>query len=146
MTTALRALIAIIALLTGVAAGLVDGVSAATTPIGLAYLTMPLALSSSMMPTDLARKQIAQGAEGLALVLDDLVGDVAEPGIGDGERGKLAGMLGLIDRPRQRADRFVGALLADVAEACERCARAPHHLVNDRLVVELSPAISRPQS
>ncbi len=48
---ALRPLSAIIALLTGVAAGLVDGVTAATTPTGLAYLTMPRAASSSMTPT-----------------------------------------------------------------------------------------------
>src|SRR3546814_1202569 len=40
---ALRPLIAIIALLTGVAAGLVEGLTAPTTPTGLAYLTMPFA-------------------------------------------------------------------------------------------------------
>ena len=55
MITALRPLTAIIALLTGVADGLVDGVIAATTPTGLAHLTRPLALSSSMMPTVLTR-------------------------------------------------------------------------------------------
>ena len=53
--TALAPLTAIIALLTGVADGLVDGATAATTPTGLAYLTMPSALSSSMTPTVLAR-------------------------------------------------------------------------------------------
>ena len=52
---ALPPLIAIIALLTGVAPGLVDGVMAATTPTGLAYLTMPRFLSSSMIPTVLTR-------------------------------------------------------------------------------------------
>ena len=51
MMMALRPLIANIALLTGVAPGLVEGVIAATTPTGLAYLTMPRAVSSSMMPT-----------------------------------------------------------------------------------------------
>ena len=55
MTIALRPLIAIIALFTGVAPGLVDGVMAATTPTGLAYLTMPRFLSSSTMPTDFTR-------------------------------------------------------------------------------------------
>ena len=53
--TALRPFSAIIALLMGVAAGLVEGAMAATTPTGLAYLTIPLALSSSMTPTVLAR-------------------------------------------------------------------------------------------
>ena len=67
MMMALPPLIAIIALLTGVAPGLVEGVMAQTTPTGLAYLTMPSFLSSSMMPTDLDPHQIAQGPEGLAL-------------------------------------------------------------------------------
>ena len=52
MMTALRPLTAIIALLTGVAAGLVEGVSAATTPTGFAYLTMPRSASSSITPTE----------------------------------------------------------------------------------------------
>jgi len=51
--TALRPLTAIIDLLTGVAAGLVAGVSAATTPTGFAYLTMPRSTSSSISPTEL---------------------------------------------------------------------------------------------
>src|SRR5512139_1380863 len=57
MMTALRPLTAIIALLTGVAPGLVEGVIAHTTPTGLAYLTMPRVLSSSMMPTDFTRRR-----------------------------------------------------------------------------------------
>ena len=57
MMTALRPFTAIIALLTGVAPGLVDGVIAQTTPTGLAYFTMPRARSSSMMPTDFTRSR-----------------------------------------------------------------------------------------
>ncbi len=57
MMMALRPFIAIIALLTGVAPGLVEGVIAQTTPTGLAYFTMPRFLSSSMMPTDLTRSR-----------------------------------------------------------------------------------------
>src|SRR5262245_2948975 len=53
MTMALPPLIAIMALLTGVAEGLVEGVTAATTPTGLAYLTRPFSGTSSMMPVDL---------------------------------------------------------------------------------------------
>ena len=51
MTMALRPLSAIIALFTGVAAGLVEGVTAPTTPTGFAYFTSPRSGSSSMMPT-----------------------------------------------------------------------------------------------
>ena len=57
ITTALRPLSAIIALLTGVAAGLVEGVIAPTTPTGLAYLTIPRAGSSSITPTVLTRSR-----------------------------------------------------------------------------------------
>ena len=55
MTMALRPLSAIIALFTGVAAGLVDGVTAPTTPTGFAYFTSPSSGRSSMMPTVFAR-------------------------------------------------------------------------------------------
>jgi hypothetical protein len=54
---ALPPLSAIIALLTGVAFGLVDGVIAATTPTGFAHLTMPRSGNSSMMPVDLTRNK-----------------------------------------------------------------------------------------
>ena len=57
MTMALRPLSAIIALFTGVAAGLVDGVTAPTTPTGFAYLTSPSSGSSSMTPTVFARRR-----------------------------------------------------------------------------------------
>ena len=123
MMMALRPLIAIIALLTGVAPGLVEGVMAQTTPTGLAYLMMPRFLSSSMMPTDLDPQQVAQRAEGLALLLDDLVRHVAELGVGDRELGELLGVRGIVERPGQRGDGFVGARLVGVGEHRHRRAR-----------------------
>jgi hypothetical protein len=51
ITIALAPLSAIMVLLTGVAAGLVDGVIAATTPTGLPYLMTPCPVSFSMTPT-----------------------------------------------------------------------------------------------
>ena len=50
MMMALPPFSAIMALLTGVADGLVEGVMAPTTPTGLAYCTMPFSGISSMMP------------------------------------------------------------------------------------------------
>ena len=52
MMIELRPLTAEIALITGVASGLVDGDSAPITPIGLAILTILRAESSSIIPTD----------------------------------------------------------------------------------------------
>jgi hypothetical protein len=52
MISALPPFKAIIALLTGVAEGLVEGVSAPTTPTGLAYLTIPFCGIASMTPVD----------------------------------------------------------------------------------------------
>ena len=57
MITALPPLSAIIALLAGVADGLVDGHTAATTPTGLAISVIPVAGSSEMTPTDLAPRR-----------------------------------------------------------------------------------------
>jgi hypothetical protein len=51
---ALRPFKVIIVLLAGVAAGLVEGVTAATTPTGLAIFVIPFSSSTSMTPTDLA--------------------------------------------------------------------------------------------
>ena len=50
--TALRPLRAIIALFTGVAAGLVEPTMATTTPTGLAISVMPVSGSSRTTPTD----------------------------------------------------------------------------------------------
>jgi hypothetical protein len=57
MMIAFRPLTAIIALFTGVAPGLVEGVMAQTTPTGLAYFTIPRSGSSSTMPTDFTRRR-----------------------------------------------------------------------------------------
>ncbi len=54
MITALRPFKAIITLLAGVAAGLVDGVTAPTTPTGLAISVIPFSPSTLITPTDLA--------------------------------------------------------------------------------------------
>ena len=52
--TALAPLSALMILLAGVAAGLVEGVMAQTTPTGRAISVTPVAASSAMTPTDLA--------------------------------------------------------------------------------------------
>ena len=52
--TALRPFRALMILLAGVAAGLVEGVIAQTTPTGRAISVMPVAGLSEMTPTDLA--------------------------------------------------------------------------------------------
>ena len=57
MMMALPPFRAIMALLTGVADGLVDGVIAPTTPTGLAYSTRPFAGFSSMIPVDFTRSR-----------------------------------------------------------------------------------------
>ena len=47
----------------------------------------------------LGPEQVAQGAERLALVLDDLVGHVAEPGVVDRQLGQRLGVARLVQRP-----------------------------------------------
>ena len=61
-------------------------------------------------------QEVAQGAEGLAAVLDDLVRDVAEPGVPDRDLRQLAGALGLVDRPGEGGDGVVDGVLAGVGE------------------------------
>ena len=51
--------------------------------------------------------QVAQGAEGLAGVLDDLALDVAEAGVLDREFGQHPGVFRLVDRPGKGGDGFV---------------------------------------
>ena len=67
--------------------------------------------------------EIAQRAEGLPLLLDDLVGNIAEAGIRDRQFRKLARMLRIVDRPGQRPHRLVGALLGCRRECRLRGAR-----------------------
>ena len=76
---ALRPLMAIIALLTGVAPGLVEGVIAPTTPIGLANLTMPRLSSRSMLPTDFARRRSRNVPNVLRCFLMILSGTLPRP-------------------------------------------------------------------
>ena len=57
MMMALPPFSAIMALFTGVADGLVEGVMAPTTPTGLAYLIRPFSGISSMTPVDLTRSR-----------------------------------------------------------------------------------------
>ena len=83
------------ALLTGVAPGFVDGVIAPTTPIGLANLTMPALVIAFNFADRLHPQQVAQGTERLALLLDDLVGDVAKTRVGDRKLGELRACSGL---------------------------------------------------
>ncbi len=75
-------------------------------------------------------QQIAQGAEGLALFLGDLVGHVAELGVLHRQFGKLLCMRGIVERPGQRGDCLIDTRLIGVGEACLRRAAAPHQLVN----------------
>ena len=112
MMMALPPFSAIMALFTGVADGLVEGVMAATTPTGLAYLTRPFSGISSMTPGGLDPQQVAQRAEGLALVLDDLAFDVADAGHVHGDFRQAARIVGLVDRPGQRGHRLIDAALA----------------------------------
>ena len=65
-------------------------------------------------PDGAGAHQVAERAEGLAGVLDDLALDIAKAGILDGELGQHAGILGLIDRPGERRDRLVDAGLVMV--------------------------------
>ena len=134
MMMALPPFSAIIALLTGVADGLVEGVMAPTTPTGLAYLTMPFSGISSMMPVDFTLQQVAQRAEGLALVLDDLALHLADARDLDGDLGQPARVLGLVDRPGERGHRLVDARLAvrrDLCSIAGHCrARLDEHVGN----------------
>ena len=67
--TALRPLSALMILLAGVAPGLVDGVTAQTTPTGRAISTMPFAVVDGDHADRLRALQVAQQAERLAMVL-----------------------------------------------------------------------------
>src|SRR5215217_7999701 len=71
--TALRPFKAIITLLAGVAAGLVDGVTAPTTPTGLAIDVIPFSSSTLTTPTDIAEgSRRSRKVPSVLLVLVDL--------------------------------------------------------------------------
>ena len=97
--TALRPFSALMILLAGVAPGLVDGVIAATTPTGRAISINPTRRVFRDHADAARALQIAQQAKGLAMVLADLVVDVADAGIGDCKLGKLAIARRFDDRP-----------------------------------------------
>ena len=72
-----------------------------------------------MTPT-VAARQVAQQAEGLAVVLADLVVDVADAGVGHRQLGQLAVALRLDDGPAGRGHQLVDARL--VVAVGVRCA------------------------
>ena len=79
MTIALRPFSAIIALFTGVAAGFVEGVTAPTTPTGLAYFTSPSSGRSSMIPTLFTRMRSRRVPKVLRWFLTTLSGALPMP-------------------------------------------------------------------
>ena len=103
--TALRPFSALMILLAGVAAGLVDGVIAAD------HADRPRDLDDAARRVlgdhadGAARLQVAQQPERLAVVLADLVVDVADAGVGDRQLGKRAVASRLDDRPAGAATR-----------------------------------------
>jgi hypothetical protein len=76
--------------------------------------------------------QVTQQAERLAVVLRDLVGDVADAGVGDRELGERTVAGRLDDRPAGRGDQLVDAgLVVALGEALRR-AGAPHQIADAR--------------
>ena len=109
MMMALPPFSAIMALLTGVADGLVEGVMAPTTPDRLGILDDALLGDLLDDAGGLGPEQVAQRAESLALVLDDLALQLADACHLDGDLGEPARVLGLVDRPGQRGHGLVDA-------------------------------------
>ena len=122
--TALRPFSALMILLAGVAAGLVEGVMAQTTPTGRAISMMPLRRILGDHADRLRALQVAQQAEGLAVVLAHLVGDVADAGVGHGQLGQLAVARRLDDRPAGGGDQLVDPRLVVALGDALRGARA----------------------
>ena len=83
-------------------------------------------------PDALHAQEVAEGAEGLALVLDHLVGGVADPGVLDRHPGEGSGMLRLVERPRERGHRFVRPRLAHVRERRHGRAGTADEGIDDR--------------
>ena len=80
-------------------------------------------------------QEVAQRAEGLALVFPDFVVDVAEAGVGDRELGQLARVLGPVERPGERAHGIVDQPLIGAGEARQGSARAGDQFAHDRPAV-----------
>ena len=88
---ALRHLSALMILFAGVAPGLVEGVIAATTPTGRAISMMPCCRVLGDHADRLHAVQVAQQAERLAVVLGELVLDVAEARVAHRESRRARG-------------------------------------------------------
>ncbi len=108
---ALRPFNALMILLAGVAAGLVDGVIAATTPTGRAISINPRRRVFCNHADTASSLQIAQQPESLAMVLANLVVDIADACIGDREFGKFAVSRRLDDRPTSSSHHLVDLCL-----------------------------------
>ena len=112
MMMALPPLSAIIALLTGVADGLVEGVRAPTTPTGLAYLTIPFSGMCSMMPVDFTLSRSRSVPNVFRWFLTTLLSTSPMPVTSTAISASRRALLRLVDRPGQRGDGLVDACLA----------------------------------
>ena len=74
--------------------------------------------------------EIAHESERLAVILDDLVGDVAQPGVLDCQLGKRAVARGFHDCPRRRGGNFIELRLRILLKCRLRGARALHQRGN----------------
>ena len=69
-----------------------------------------------MMPTDFTRRRSRRRTEGLALLLDDLVGHIAELGVLDRQVGQFFRMSGVVEGPGERGDCFIDARLISLGK------------------------------
>ena len=126
MMMALRPLMAIIALFTGVAPGLVEGVTARHAHrLGILHDAPSRVLLDDA--DGFPAQQVAQRAERLALLLDDLVGHIAKAGIGHREFGDVRARSARRGT-RQAPERRRRSVLAGVGELLLRgpCAGTTH--------------------
>ena len=113
---------------------------AQTTPTGRAISVMPVAGSSAITPTDLAPCRSRSRPSVLRWFLRDLVGDVADAGVGHRQLGQLAVARRLHDGPAGGRDQLVDARLVVAVGDALRGARALHQ----RAVAQRREAIERP--
>jgi hypothetical protein len=124
MITALRHLSALMTLLAGVAAGLVDGVTAATTPTGprnFDKTAFRVFGNDTYRPDAL---EVPQQSECLAEILGDLVVDIAEPGIPHRHLREVSVAARFHDGPPSSEDGFVDLLLSTLFKLTLRDASA----------------------
>ena len=129
---ALRPLSAIIALLTGVAEGFVEGVTAPTTPTGFAYFTSPRSGHSSMTPTLFTRMRSRSVPKVLRWFFVTLSDALPSPVSSTAIRASASGVLGLVERPRERSYRLVDPGLGRVRKGIHGGAPAAHEVFDDR--------------